>query len=132
MILQSDIELRCRLHRGRIPSIVGSVIANRNVAVGVAVLPTASLVLLACGGRRDAYESVEVVRTWEMRRSQHLDAPKWTRRLRPSLGRVRTEHIEANEKGPVALLHLAATRNPPQDLAGRDAQGRIIHQRPAA
>lgn len=68
------------------------------------------------------YEPVEAVRTWDMRRAQHLDAPKWTRRLRPSLGRVRTEHVEANDKGPVALLHLAATRNPPQDLAGRDAQ----------
>jgi putative ATP-dependent endonuclease of OLD family len=69
-----------------------------------------------------AYEPVEVVRTWEMRRAQHLDAPKWTRRLRPSLGRVRTERVDSNEEGPVALLHLAATRNPPQDLAGRDAQ----------
>lgn len=68
------------------------------------------------------YEPVEDVRTWDMRRAQHLDAPKWTRRLRPSLGRVRTEHVESNDKGPVALLHLAATRNPPQDLAGRDAQ----------
>jgi putative ATP-dependent endonuclease of OLD family len=68
------------------------------------------------------YEPVEQVRTWEMRRSQHLDPPKWTRRLRSSLGRVRTEHVESNEKGPVTLLHLAATRNPPLDLAGRDAQ----------
>jgi hypothetical protein len=33
---------------------VGSVIANRTVAVGVAVLLAAILVLLACGGRRDA------------------------------------------------------------------------------
>lgn len=68
------------------------------------------------------YEPVEEVRTWEMRRSQHLDAPMWTRRLRPSLGRVRSENVESNERGPVTLLHLAATRNPPQDLAGRDAQ----------
>ncbi|HQZ33354.1 MAG TPA: AAA family ATPase [Ilumatobacteraceae bacterium] len=68
------------------------------------------------------YEPVEVVRTWDMRRAQHLEAPKWTRRLRPSLGRIRSEHVESNEKGPVALLHLAATRNPPQDLAGRDSQ----------
>lgn len=68
------------------------------------------------------YEPVEEVRTWEMRRAQHLDAPKWTKRLRPSLGRVRSENVESNERGPVTLLHLAATRNPPQDLAGRDAQ----------
>jgi hypothetical protein len=54
VILESDIEWTCQLHRGDIPSIVGSVIANRTVAVGVAVLLAASLVLLACGGRRDA------------------------------------------------------------------------------
>lgn len=40
------------------------------------------------------YEPVEEVRTWEMRRAQHLDAPKWTKRLRPSLGRVRSENVE--------------------------------------
>lgn len=58
MILQSDIEWSCQLHRGRIPSIVGSVIVNRAVAVavavGVALLLAASLALLAFGGRRDA------------------------------------------------------------------------------
>lgn len=54
MILKSDIEWPCQLHRGHIPSTVGSVIANRTVAAGVAVLLAASLVLLACGGRRAA------------------------------------------------------------------------------
>jgi hypothetical protein len=37
-----------------IPGILGSVISNRTVPVGLAVLLVASLVLLGCGGRRDA------------------------------------------------------------------------------
>lgn len=42
------------MRRVHIPSNVGSVISNRTVAVGLAVLLVASLVLLGCGGRRDA------------------------------------------------------------------------------
>jgi len=91
--------------------------APRATTAALSSIVTERLVTVEYG-----YESVEQVRTWAMRRSQRLDAPKWTRRLRPSLGRVRSENVASNEKAPVALLHLAATRNPPQDLAGRDAQ----------
>lgn len=89
----------------------------RATAAALSSTVTERLIMIEYG-----YEPVEAVRTWDMRRSQHLEAPRWTRRLRPSLGRIRSEHVESNEQGPIALLHLTATRNPPQDLAGRDAQ----------
>jgi len=91
--------------------------APRATTAALSSMVTERLVTVEYG-----YEPVEQVRTWDMRRSQRLDAPRWTKRLRPSLGRVRSENVESNDKAPVALLHLAATRNPPQDLAGRDAQ----------
>jgi putative ATP-dependent endonuclease of OLD family len=74
------------------------------------------------------YEDSETLPIWRERRAQGVPAPTWTRRLYSSLGTVRSE-VEAGVSKEarevfdnLPLLYFASTRNPVQDLAGRDSR----------
>jgi putative ATP-dependent endonuclease of OLD family len=53
-----------------------------------------------------------------------LPAPRWTRMLQRSMGRVRAQMVEtpAEVTDPIRLIYLPAARNPLGELARRDAQ----------
>lgn len=48
--------------------------------------------------------------------------PSWTTELTSSMGRVATSHSESQAAGQLPILYLSPTRNPAQELGGRDAR----------
>lgn len=93
--------------------------------------PRSSSAALTREGRRTIdvtydYEEAETLRIWDQRRAQGIPPPTWTRRLRSSMGVVRSDVDAAPEAREVfanlPVMYLPSTRNPVEDLAGRDAR----------
>ena len=94
--------------------------------------PRATTASLAKTGQRSIetsyeYENAETIRIWKERRAQGVPAPKWNRRLYSAMGVVRSEIVDTTSETRdvfrnLPMLYLPATRNPIEDLAGRNAR----------
>lgn len=75
-----------------------------------------------------AYETHEPLAIWNRRKAQGASAPEWKTQLSSSMGRVRARVAEGTSAEArevfdnLPVLYLPSTRNPVQDLAGRDAR----------
>lgn len=74
------------------------------------------------------YEDEEVLPIWQRRQASGAMAPQWRTQLSSAMGEVRTRIAEDTPREArevfdnLPLLYLPSTRNPVQDLAGRDAR----------